>query len=362
MIIFSYIFLAFAILGALDRLFGNKFGLGEEFERGFKFFTATSLSMIGIIILAPALAVWLGPVFEGFYSIFKIDPSIIPASLFANDMGGAPLAVEIAKNETIGKFNGYVVSTMLGCMISFTIPFASGVVEKEYHNDMFLGFVCGIATIPVGCIVGGLIYGIPFTAVIVDLIPVLIISILFSLGLIFFRQATCAVLKCFAAILKVIICIGLIIGIISVLLKKELPAPLDSFDSAADICVRISVTLSGAFPFVFVLGKLLKKPLAFFGKKLGIKEISALSLLATLVTNATAFAAIKDMDRRGIVVNSAFACSAAYIFGSHLAYTSAECPELVGTVLLSKFISGVASVVLALIITRNLKDSFKKTP
>ncbi len=352
MSIFTWIFLAFAIFGALDRLFGNKLGLGEEFERGFKFFTATALSMIGIIILAPALAVWLGPVFEGFYNVFGIDPSIIPASLFANDMGGAPLALEIAKDGQIGKFNAFVVSSMLGCMISFTIPFASGVVGKEHHGDMFLGFVCGIATIPVGCIVGGLMCGIPFLTLIVDLIPVLLISLIFSLGLIFLRSATCAVLKWFARVLKVLICAGLILGIISYLLKMPLPEHFDSFDEAADVCVRISVTLSGAFPFVFVLGKLLKKPLKFFGKKLGVNEISALSLLSTLVTNATAFAAIKNMDRRGVVVNSAFACSAAFIFGSHLAYTSAECPELIGIVMLSKFISGVAAVVVALIITR----------
>ena len=352
MTVFSWIFLVFAILGALDRLFGNRFGLGEEFEKGFRLFAATSLSMIGIIILAPALAVWLEPMFEGFYSIFKIDPSIIPASLFANDMGGAPLALEVAKDETIGKFNGFVVTSMLGCMISFTIPFASGIVEKEYHGDMFLGFVCGIATIPVGCIVGGLMCGISFLPLIIDLVPVLIVSILFSLGLIFLRSATCAVLKGFALVLKVVICIGLILGIISYLLNMPLPEYFDTFEEAAGICVRISVTLAGAFPFVFVLGKLLKKPLKFFGKKLGVNEISALSLLSTLVTNATAFAAIKDMDKRGIVVNSAFACSAAYIFGSHLAYTSAECPELLGIVLLSKFISGISAVIVALIITK----------
>ena len=57
--VFTIIFLIFAVLGALDYLIGNKFGLGAEFERGFKFFSATALSMIGIIILAPALAVWI---------------------------------------------------------------------------------------------------------------------------------------------------------------------------------------------------------------------------------------------------------------------------------------------------------------
>ena len=161
---------------------------------------------------------------------------------------------------------------------------------------------------------------IPFGALIIDLIPVLIISLLFSLGLVFLRSATCAVLKWFAVVLKVVICAGLILGIISYMLKLPLPDHFDTFEEAAGICVRISVTLAGAFPFMFIVGKLLKKPLGFVGRKLGISELSALSLLSTLVTNATAFASIKDMDKRGIVLNSAFACSAAYIFGSHLAY------------------------------------------
>ena len=355
--VFTIIFLIFAVLGALDYLIGNKFGLGKEFERGFKFFSATALSMIGIIILAPALAVWIKPVFEGFYNIFRIDPSIIPASLFANDMGGASLALEVAKDATVGKFNAFVVSSMLGCIISFTIPFASGIVSKENHKNMFLGFICGIITVPVGCIVGGLMCGLGFIEVLVDLLPVILISIVFSLGLVFLPKLSLKMLGGFSALLKIIIVAGLIMGIASFLTGKPLPDYFDSFDEAAYICLRVSVTLAGAFPFVFVLGKLLKKPLGWIGSKIGISNLSALSLLSTLVTNATAFGNMDEMDRRGIVVNSAFACSAAYIFGSHLAFTSAMAPELIPAVLISKFISGIAAVVLALVVTRKEKES-----
>ena len=354
---FTVIFLIFAVLGALDYLIGNKFGLGGEFERGFKFFSATALSMIGIIILAPALAVWIKPLFEGFYNIFRIDPSIIPASLFANDMGGASLALEVAKDDTVGKFNAFVVSSMLGCIISFTIPFASGIVSKENHKNLFLGFICGIVTVPVGCIVGGLMCGLGFVTVIIDLLPVIAISILFTLGLIFLPELSLKVLGGFAALLKVVIVAGLIVGIISYLSGTPLPEYFDTFDEAADICVRISVTLAGAFPFVLVLGKLLKKPLKWVGSKMGIEELSALSLLSTLVTNATAFANMDKMDKRGVIINAAFSCSAAYIFGSHLAFTSAMAPELISAVLISKFISGIAAVALALVLTRKEKKS-----
>jgi DNA-directed RNA polymerase subunit RPC12/RpoP len=72
-----------------------------------------------------------------------IDPSILPSVLFANDMGGAPLAVEAARDRALGAFNAMVVSSMMGCTVSFTIPFALGGVPKELHRDMLLGLLCG---------------------------------------------------------------------------------------------------------------------------------------------------------------------------------------------------------------------------
>ena len=57
------------------------------------------LSMMGMLVLAPAVGIWLTPAFEWFYNTLHIDPSIIPASLFANDMGGMTLAQSICKSE-----------------------------------------------------------------------------------------------------------------------------------------------------------------------------------------------------------------------------------------------------------------------
>ena len=36
----------FFVLGALDRLIGNKFGLGKEFERAFGLMGTTTLSLV----------------------------------------------------------------------------------------------------------------------------------------------------------------------------------------------------------------------------------------------------------------------------------------------------------------------------
>ena len=94
--ILTYVILAFSLLGALDLILNNRFGLGKEFEKGFMLFGNMALSMIGMIIIAPFIANVLRPVFNFVSEVIRIDASIIPASLFANDMGGAPLSVEVA--------------------------------------------------------------------------------------------------------------------------------------------------------------------------------------------------------------------------------------------------------------------------
>ena len=46
----------FAVLGAIDRILGNRFGMGKEFEDGIIAMGALALAMVGIICLAPVLA------------------------------------------------------------------------------------------------------------------------------------------------------------------------------------------------------------------------------------------------------------------------------------------------------------------
>ena len=42
-----------AVLGGVDRIAGNRFGLGKRFEEGFTLLGPTALSMSGIICLTP---------------------------------------------------------------------------------------------------------------------------------------------------------------------------------------------------------------------------------------------------------------------------------------------------------------------
>ena len=57
--IIVYLMVVFMALGAIDRIIGNKFGLGEKFEEGIIAMGSLALAMIGIICLAPVLALSL---------------------------------------------------------------------------------------------------------------------------------------------------------------------------------------------------------------------------------------------------------------------------------------------------------------
>lgn len=346
----TVVILIFSFMGAVDYLLGNRLGVGKEFQKAFSLFGPMVLSMLGMIVIAPAIGVWLMPVFEGFYNIFQIDPSIIPASLFANDMGGMQLAQSICRAEEIGNYNAFVISSMMGCVISFTIPFSLGLVKKEQHNELFFGLLCGIATIPVGSLVAGLMCNIPVTALFVNLIPLVILSAILIVALILVPSICIKCFRIFGFIMKILATVGLVLSIFTFLTKIEINPYLDTFENAAFICANACVTLSGALPFMFAVAKLTQKPLNALGRKLGINGVSALAILGTLVTNASSFGVMDQMNKKGVVLNAAFAVSAAFVFGSHLAFTMAFDSTYVAPMIIGKLISGVCAIVLVLVI------------
>lgn len=75
------------LIGAIDRLLKNKFGLGEKFEEGLNSMGPLALSMVGIVSLSPVISNFLGPIIIPFYKFLGADPAMF-ASILANDMGG----------------------------------------------------------------------------------------------------------------------------------------------------------------------------------------------------------------------------------------------------------------------------------
>ena len=45
-----------ALIGAADKIIGNRFGLGEKFDEGFQAMGSLALGMVGIVCLAPVIS------------------------------------------------------------------------------------------------------------------------------------------------------------------------------------------------------------------------------------------------------------------------------------------------------------------
>ena len=337
----------FSMIAAIDLIFGNRFGLGKEFERGFRLLGTMALSMIGMITISPVIADIMEPCFNFDYEKLYIDPSIIPASHYANEMGGAPLAKEIAKDEQIGMFNALIVSSMMGCTVSFTIPFALGCVKKERQKELMLGLLCGIVRIPIGCFAAGLFSGLAIGELVIDLLPLILFAAALAGGLLAFPNACIKVFNVFGAFIKVIITIGLALGILKFLVGVEIIKGMADIEEGASICFNAAIVMSGAFPLIALLRKLLAGVLRRIGSKLQINDVSAMGFISTLATNATTFEMMNEMDAKGAVLNAAFAVSAAFTFASHLAFTLAFDSSYLSQMIIAKLISGFSALLFA---------------
>ncbi len=351
-----YVMAGFAVLGALDRIFGNRFGLGQEFENGILAMGSLAVAMLGIICLAPVLASLLAPVVVPVYSFLGADPAMFAGTILACDMGGAALAQELSLTPEAAALGGLLAGSMLGATIVFTIPVALGILREEDRPALAKGILCGIITIPAGLIVGGLVAGFPLTMVLRNLIPVAIIAALIALGLWKWEKGMIKGFQVFGKGVIIVITAGLAAAIFESLTGIVLIPGLAPLSDGFETVGEIAIVLAGAFPLVYTVTKLLRKPLLALGKRLGINDTAAAGLIASLANSIATFGMVKDMDDRGKIVNVAFAVSAAFVFGDHMGFTAGFAPEMLPAVIAGKLVGGAAAVAVALLLTRKQKS------
>ena len=342
----------FAVLGALDRIIGNRFGIGKEFENGIMAMGSLAMAMIGIIALAPVLADILTPVVVPVYRFLGADPAMFAGTILACDMGGGSLAMEMSSDPKAALLGGVLTGFMLGATIVFTIPIAMGILEETDRAAMAKGILCGIVTIPLGVLTGGLVAGFSISMLLWNLLPIVLIAALIALGL---WKAEKAMIKGFSLFGKgviILITVGLVSAIVQALTGFVIIPGMADIEEGFLTVGAIAIVLAGAFPLVFVLTKVLKKPLMKLGKLLGINDTAAAGLIATLANSIATFGLVREMDKRGKVVNIAFAVSAAFVFGDHLGFTAGFAPQMLTSVIVGKLIGGISAVGVALILTR----------
>ena len=369
-----FIMMIFMLMGAIDKIRGNKLGYGEKFDDGFNAMGPLAAAMAGVVAAAPVLAMILKPIIVPIYRLFGADASMFATTLLACDMGGYPLAMQMAANETIGNFSGLILGTMMGPTIVFTIPVALGIIKKSDRPYLGAGILAGLITVPIGCIAGGLVmnmtqYKISIVTILVNLIPVIIIAGLIVVGLWVIPDKMISGFNVFGTGVTIVITVltaiavfeyetGIKFPLFNIMVEADADGVIP-LESGLLTCGQISCVLIGAFPMVEWITRHFGKPLEAVGSKLGMNSTGSAGLVANLANNIAVFNIMGDMNPKGKILNVAFAVSAAFVFGDHLGFTAGNNPEMIFPMIVGKLVAGITALIVANILAPKLLDKVK---
>lgn len=344
--------LFFSILAGIDKIMGNKLGLGEKFNEGFYSLGGLALTVIGIYSLSPIISDMLLPVLNPISNVLRTDPSVFISSILAPDFGGLSTSMAIGNTVDIGRYNGVILASTLGSLISFTIPVAIETINREDFEFFIKGVLAGIITVPVGMIVGGVLLKIGYMDMLKSIFPVVIFSILV---IYFLNKSPKKTINAFQKIGKGVIIIstvGMVLSIINYFFKVESLNSLAPFKEGAVMILEMAIVLSGAYPLLYFLSDKLSRHLEVLENRFNLNKYSILGLMSSLANCIPMFGIYKEMDDRGKVINSAFAVSGAFTFGGQLAYISSMVPDATNAFIISKLVAGISAVILASIMLR----------
>lgn len=342
-----YAMMFFMVVGAIDRIFGNRFGYGKKFEEGILAIGTLSLSMLGILSLSPIISSVLQPIITPFYRIIGADPAMFAGTILANDLGGYILAEKMASSYETQMFSGLFLSSTIGTTLSFSIPVALGVIKKEDEKVFSKGILAGLSTVPFGCLVGGIVAHFPISMILVNLIPLIAFTFLLCYGLIKHPHIIGKGFATFGKFMFVATTIGLAIQIAQTLTGKIYISNMIPLMDGLKTAGSIGMTLAGAFPLLYFISQVFTKPLMKLGGVFKINEKSTAGLVASLAHNIPMFNILSEMDTKGKLLNVAFSVSGAFVLGSHLGFTAGVDHNLVFPIIITKLTGGISAMFVA---------------
>jgi ethanolamine transporter len=356
-----FVMLFFMAIGIVDKLFlGNKYGYGEKFEEGMMAMGTLALSMVGIMSLAPVLGKLLEAPVGVIFAAVGADPAMFAGSILAIDMGGLPLARALTENPQIVQLSGIYMGAMMGATVVFSIPVSLGIVEESDRPYLAKGMLAGFVSIPFGAFVSGIIGGIPAGVIIINLIPSIVLALLFALGLAFIPDKMMTGFNVFSKFITIVIILALGAAIARHLGGITIPGleGMDDIGPQLETCGIIAITLAGAFPFVHFVTTVLGKPLSAVGKLIGVNDVAAAGIIACLANNIPMFGMMKDMDEKGKVFAVAFSVCASFALGDHLGFTAGVDQSAIFPMIAGKVVGGAVGILIAaLLVVRSPKKA-----
>jgi ethanolamine transporter len=341
-----------ALLGGVDYLFGNRKGYGEQFAAAFSLLGPTAMSMAGIICLTPVLSFLFCAGIRPLFHMVGIDPAMA-GGVFAIDMGGYQLCMQIADDPFWGAYAGILVGSTLGCTIMFTLPVGMGVIEKSDEAFFLQGILIGLIGMPFGLFFAGLLLGASLGILLYELLPVFLFAILLIIGLRKIPAQMVWIFQKFAAGMKILITIGLIIGAVFYMTGQS-STWITPLTDAMSVVVSICIVMLGSLPVSLFLQRLCKKPLQALGKKCGLDNVAMTALMMGTVSVIPALLLLRDTNQRGKIAVTAYLVSAASLMGAHIAFTAGTEASMIGPLILAKLTGGVAALLISVAVSSGI--------
>lgn len=348
--------IAFGILiGTLDTLAGNRFGVGVKFQQGIRLIGSLMISMAGIMALVPVIASWLQPVALPVFQWLNMDPGML-AVLMGNDMGGYQLAMSLAENQKIGVMAGGITAGMLGVTLNFGIPMGFEILDKKDLPYFSKGILLGIGSIPVGSIMGGLLLDIPWKLVLWNNVPVLILTICIVVGFIHFQNGMVKIMEKVGKFVEWIGMLGIGVGSFTYLTGVEIIPGMTPIMETMGIVCSVTITMMGMFPVLEVFTKVFRPLLYKAGERMGIGIKECSGLIFTMASSAPVFSMMRGMTKKGIVINAAWIVGCAAVFGSQMGMLMGINKEYLMPFIVGKLCTAFVGLAAALFYTRGWKE------
>ena len=347
------------LIGGLDRVLGNRFGLGEKFEEGLKSMGPLALAMGGLICLSPVFAKFLGPLISPAFEAIGCDPAMFGAIL-PSDTGGFPLAMSLAKSEEAGYYSGLIVASMFGAALTFMIPVGFSLIEKKDAPYYARGMLIGMIAVPFGCIFGGLLAGFSLSMVLVNIIPIAIMVILICLGLKLFPNQMIRGCEYFGKLIVIICTVGFACAGFESLSGFPLIPGMSGIDEAMAIIGQIAVVLMGFMPVISLFLRAANGALEKIGRKVGMNAAASAGFFVSFVNPIPFLSMYKDMNPKGKIVTAAVVASSSAAFGDLLGFTAAANADYIFPVVVGKCFGSAVALILALLLTKNAEPCDRK--
>ena len=236
----------------------------------------------------------------------------------------------------------------MGCLTSSTLPVSLGGLARHEVMGFMQGVVWGIVALPAGLLLGAVVCGLSAAQTLWNVLPVLVLCVLFIAALKFAPRGCIVFLTIFGQTVRVVGILLFCVMTAGLFLPAFAIVPKDIVLEALLVVLKITAVVCGATVASALLMAKAGRFLERFSRMLGVNEYAVLGLLANLVSNVSMLPLYSRMDVRGKVMNAAFCVSGAFIIGGQLAFVSGVAPDAVGSFFACKLVGGILAAVLAL--------------